>query len=205
MAFKNPFTAKKDSMNTQQDTMENEGIKEPGNTLDSTAEELQRQSQAEASEQRPLEENAVEKLSAELADMKDQHMRLYAEFDNFRKRSHKERAEYLKSAGGEMVMSLLPVLDDLERAFKVSASLDDKDPFKEGMLLIYHKMKNIMEQKGLKAMSSIGEDFNVDVHEAVTNIPVEDEQQKGKVIDELEKGYWFNDKVIRHAKVVVGN
>lgn len=167
-------------------------------------EELKLQSEVEASEQKPMEDNPVERLTAELAEQKDQHMRLYAEFDNFRKRSMKERTEYLKSAGSDVIISLLPIIDDFERALKAAAQIDEKDPMKEGMTLVYHKLKLSLEQKGLKAMNTIGTDFDVDVHEAITNIPAGDEM-KGKVVDELEKGYWFNDKVIRHAKVVVGS
>ncbi len=167
-------------------------------------EELKLQSEVEASEQKPMEENPVERLTAELAEQKDQHMRLYAEFDNFRKRSMKERADYLKSAGSDVIISLLPIIDDFERALKASAHIDEKEPMKEGMTLVYHKLKLSLEQKGLKAMNTIGTDFDVDVHEAITNIPAGDDM-KGKVVDELEKGYWFNDKVIRHAKVVVGS
>lgn len=204
MSFKNPFTSKKEKMNKDQETVTNEELNKKGNSSH-VADELKLQSEVEASEQKPLEENQVEKLSAELAEMKDQHMRLYADFDNFRKRSLKERAEYLKGAGSDVIYDLLPVLDDFERAIKASSAINEKDPLKEGMTLVYHKLKGILEQKGLKAMASIGAEFDVDVHEAVTNIAVTDEAMKGKVVDELEKGYWFNDKVIRHAKVVVGS
>jgi molecular chaperone GrpE len=203
MTFKNPFTTKKEKMNQEQETIGQENI---NNTIKgSDADELKLQSEVEASEQQPIAENIVESLSAELAELKDQHMRLYAEFDNFRKRNLKERSEYLKSAGSDMVVALLPVLDDFERAIKAASSVSDKDSLKEGVNLIYHKLKVILEQKGLKAMTSLEAEFDVDVHEAVTNIPVDDESMKGKVVDELEKGYWFNDKVIRHAKVVVGS
>ncbi len=203
MTFKNPFTTKKEKMNQQQEAIGQENLN--SKTQGSEAEELKLQSEVEASEQQPIAENIVESLSAELAELKDQHMRLYAEFDNFRKRSLKERSDYLKSAGSDMVVSLLPVLDDFERAIKAASSISDKDPLKEGVNLVYHKLKVILEQKGLKAMTSLEAVFDVDVHEAVTNIPVDNESMKGKVVDELEKGYWFNDKVIRHAKVVVGS
>ena len=203
MTFKNPFNTKKEKMNQQQETIGHENLN--NKTKGSEAEELKLQSEVEASEQQPVAENIVEALSAELAELKDQHMRLYAEFDNFRKRSLKERSEYLKSAGSDMVVSLLPVLDDFERAIKAASSINEKDPLKEGVNLVYHKLKVILEQKGLKAMTALEAEFDVDVHEAVTNIAVDNESMKGKVVDELEKGYWFNDKVIRHAKVVVGS
>lgn len=170
----------------------------------SIIDELKLQSEVEASEQKPLDGDALESLSKELSDMKDQHLRLYAEFDNYKKRAHKERSEYLKTAGSEMLISLLPVVDDFERAIKATAAMDEKDPLREGLLLVYNKFIAILEQKGLKPMKSIGTTFNVDLHEAISNVPVEDAKMKDQVVDEIEKGYIFNDKVIRHAKVVVG-
>jgi len=199
-SFRNPFASR--NKNNNNNTMQNEQNRT--DIENQSEEELKLQSEVEASEQKPMEENPVERLTAELAEQKDQHMRLYAEFDNFRKRSMKERADYLKSAGSDVIISLLPIIDDFERALKASAHIDEKEPMKEGMTLVYHKLKLSLEQKGLKAMNTIGTDFDVDVHEAITNIPAGDDM-KGKVVDELEKGYWFNDKVIRHAKVVVGS
>ena len=171
----------------------------------SMVDELKLQSEVEGSEQKPLESNSSESLSMELAEMKEQHLRLYAEFDNYKKRSLKERMEFLKSAGSEMLISMLPVLDDFERAIKATAEMDDKNPMREGILLVYHKFKGILEQKGLKPMKSIGDPFDADLQEAISSVPVEDPKMKGMVIDEIERGYSFNDKVIRHAKVVVGN
>jgi molecular chaperone GrpE len=150
------------------------------------------------------ETTATEKLETELAELKDQHRRLYAEFDNFRKRSMKERMELIKTAGSDTIVALLPVLDDFDRAMKALENVE-AGPLKDGVLLIHQKMSAVLEQKGLKAMQSVGSDFDTDLHEAVTNVPVQDESQKGKVIEELEKGYYLNDKVIRYAKVVVGS
>ena len=190
----------KKKMNTEtQQTSQNADATET-NMVD----ELKLQSEVEASEQKPLEGNSSEKLSIELADQKEQHLRLYAEFDNYKKRVHKERSDLLKTAGSEMLISLLPVMDDFERALKSVEDMEDKHPMKEGILLVYNKFKNIMEQKGLKPMVAIGQPFDVDLHEAISNMPVEDSKMKDKVVDEIEKGYTFNDKVIRHAKVVVG-
>lgn len=148
--------------------------------------------------------SATEKLEIELAELKDQHRRLYAEFDNFRKRSMKERKELIKTAGSDTIVALLPVLDDFDRALKALENVE-AGPLKDGVLLIHHKLSSILEQKGMKAMQSVGSEFDTDLHEAVTNVPVEDESMKGKVIEELEKGYYLNDKVIRYAKVVVGS
>lgn len=152
--------------------------------------------------QQEVELSPLEKAEAELAELKDQHRRLYAEFDNFRRRSMKERLELIKTAGSDTIVSLLPVLDDFDRALKALENTED-GPLKEGVLLIHNKLSHILTQKGLVAMQSIGADFNTDLHEAVTKINA-GEEQSGKVIDELEKGYLLNDKVIRYAKVVVG-
>ncbi len=149
------------------------------------------------------EETQEEKLEAELADLKDQHRRLYAEFDNFRKRSMKERLDLIKTAGSDTIISLLPVLDDFDRALKALENVEE-GPLKEGVLLIHAKFSSILEQKGLTAMQTNGTDFDTDLHEAVTNIPA-GEENSGKVVEELEKGYRLNDKVIRYAKVVVGS
>ena len=172
--------------------------------LNAIVDELKLQSEVEASEQMPLEENQMETLTSELVDLKEQHLRLYAEFENYKKRNLKERMELLKSAGSEMLISLLPVVDDFERAIKATTANNDKDPLREGVLLVYHKLKGILEQKGVKEMSTVGKTFDVDLHEAISNIPVVDVKMKEMVVDEIEKGYTYNDKVLRHAKVVVG-
>jgi len=146
----------------------------------------------------------VEELKQQLAEANDKYLRLYAEFDNFRKRNARERIEWIKESGKDVVQSLIPVLDDFERALKQMESAKDSVAMKEGVKLIYQKLKSNLEQKGLTSFDSVGEDFNVGFHEAITDIPVEDEKLKGKVIDEIEKGYKLNDKIIRFAKVVVG-
>ena len=145
----------------------------------------------------------TDKLKAEVAELQDKFRRLYAEFDNYRKRTQKERLELFKSAGSETMIALLPVLDDFERAIKSMEDQGTENESKQGVILIFNKLKGILEQKGLKRMKSIGETFDVDLHEAITNIPAANEAQKGKVIDEAECGYFLNDKVIRHAKVIV--
>ena len=192
----------KNEKKMQENGMPKDGIHSSGehNIID----ELKLQSEIEGSEQKPLEESEIENLISEMTDLKEQHLRLYAEFENYKKRNMKERMELLKSAGSEMLISLLPVVDDFERAIKATADMVEKDPLREGILLVYQKLKIILDQKGLKPMISIGQTFDVDLHEAISNIPVEDPKMKEKVIDEIERGYTFNDKVIRHAKVVVG-
>src|ERR1043165_467191 len=148
------------------------------------------------------EKKENEELKKQLAELNDKYMRLFADFDNFRKRNLKERSELVKTASSEVVISLLPVLDDFQRALKqMEATMD---PMTEGVKLIYQKLVSILESKGLKAMNSIGEAFNAELHEAITEVSVEDENMKGNVVDKIERGYYLNDKIIRHAKVVVG-
>lgn len=146
----------------------------------------------------------LEKLAAEVKEANDKYLRLYAEFDNYRRRTSKERGELLQTAGKDVIVSLLPVIDDFERALKSMETATDVAPVKEGIILVNNKLKNILQQKGLKEMPSKGETFDADIHEAITNIPAPSDEFKGKVIDEVEKGYYLNDKVIRFAKVIVG-
>jgi len=171
-------------------------------------EELQELSHAQLKHKNDLEEPAElsesEKLRAELAEARDKYVRLYAEFDNYKRRTTKERIDLLQSAGKDILTDLLPVLDDFERSLKAMDAATNIKAVKEGVSLVHQKLKNFLQQKGLKEMQSIGEAFNADLHEAITNIPAPSEKLKGKVVDELEKGYYLNDKLIRFAKVVVG-
>jgi molecular chaperone GrpE len=137
--------------------------------------------------------------------MKDKHIRLIAEFDNFRRRTAKERVDEGKLAGKEIITALLVVLDDMGRAEKQIDNTTDIAAIKEGLALVFNKLRHIMQQKGLKVMESTNMEFNADVHEAITEIPAPNEDMKGKVIDTVEPGYYLNDKLIRYAKVVVGN
>ncbi len=155
-------------------------------------------------EEEPSIVSELDKLKAEVKEAGDKYMRLYAEFDNFKRRTTKERIEMLQTAGKDVIVSFLPVIDDFERALKSMETATDVSAIKEGINLVNNKLKNILQQKGLKEMSAKGEAFDADIHEAITNIPAPAEELKGKVIDEVEKGYYLNDKVIRFAKVVVG-
>lgn len=146
-----------------------------------------------------------EKLRAELKEANDKYLRLYAEFDNYKRRTNKERIELLQSAGKDVLVSLLPIADDFDRAVKYMNTSSDLEAVKEGIVLVSSKFKSTLSQKGVKEMESIGTTFDADLHEAITNIPAPSEDMKGKVIDEVEKGYYLNDKVIRFAKVVVGS
>lgn len=150
------------------------------------------------------DENEMEKLQQELGEQKDKYLRLFAEFDNYKRRTAKERIELMQTAGREIMTALLDVLDDCERAEKVMASDANPEAVKEGVALVFHKLRTTLEQKGLKVMQSVNTEFDADLHEAITEIPVPDEAMKGKVVDEVQKGYTLGDKIIRYAKVVVG-
>jgi molecular chaperone GrpE len=150
------------------------------------------------------EDSAVEKLEQDLKEQKDKYLRLFAEFDNYKRRTAKERIELIQTAGREIMTSLLDVLDDCDRTEKVLNESNDIEAIKQGVNLVFHKLRTTMEQKGLKAMSALNEAFDVDLHEAITEIPAPAENLKGIVIDELQKGYSLGGKIIRYAKVVVG-
>jgi molecular chaperone GrpE len=150
------------------------------------------------------ESRELENLQKELQEQKEKYMRLYADFDNFKRRNAKERVELIQTAGRDVLQSMLEVMDDCDRAEKQMQKSDDLKQIREGIQLVFTKFRNTLQAKGLKEMNSIGEEFNPDVHEAITEIPVPDESMKGKVVDEVEKGYMLNDKIIRFSKVVVG-
>ena len=163
--------------------------------------------QNEDEEEQPVNSgpSVEEKLKAEAEEWNNKYMRLYAEFDNYKRRTVKERMELLQTAGKDVIVELLPVLDDFERATKAMETAKDVEAVKTGITLVHHKLKNLLTQKGLKEMESIGKAFDADIHEGITNVPAPSDEMKGKVIDELEKGYFLNDKVIRFAKVVIGS
>jgi len=145
----------------------------------------------------------TEKLENELKEQKDKYLRLSAEFDNFKRRTAKEKIELIQTAGKETIVPLLEVLDDCERAEKQMQQLEDINLIKEGNLLVFNKLRNILMQKGLKPMAAIGQDFDAENHEAVVEVEA-GPKMKGKVVEEAVKGYYLNDKIIRFAKVVVG-
>jgi molecular chaperone GrpE len=152
-----------------------------------------------------VEVEQEEKLQQELTEANNKYLRLYAEFDNYKRRTSKERVELLQTAGKEVIGDLLTVLDDFERARKSMENAQDIPSVKEGVELVYQKLKSILNRKGLKEMESVGQEFNADLHEAITRIPAPTPELVGKIIDEVEKGYFLNDKVLRYAKVVVGS
>ncbi|CAM4391251.1 molecular chaperone GrpE [Pedobacter westerhofensis] len=179
--------------NTAEEQLNNEQFDDAGAATEETVTE-------------PVEEiSAEEKLKLENAALNDKYLRLFAEFDNYKRRTQKERVELLQTAGKDVIVSMLPVLDDFDRANKATENATDISAIREGIQLVHTKLKSILVQKGLKEMESINTVFDTDLHEAITKIPAPTDELKGKVIDELEKGYTLNDKVIRFAKVVVGS
>ncbi len=180
--------------------MKNEPIEE---NLDNHSTENNEPSESNEAQ---LTEGQVEETSDALQAEKEKYIRLYSEFDNFRRRTSKERLEWMQTASKDIILNVLPVIDDMERALKSMESSDSmpKEAV-EGMSLIYKKLYSILEKKGLTPMNAKGSDFDPELHEAITQFAAPSPDLVGKVIDEVEKGYLLNEKVIRFAKVVVGN
>jgi len=172
---------------------------------DSEATDEKAEQEESTPEQEPAEEkDPLEIAKEEIADLKDKYLRQVAEFDNYRKRTLKERAELILNGGEKVITSLLPVLDDMERALQSGEKTDDPKVLREGMELIYHKFTKALEGHGVTKIDTDNADFDTDIHEAVAMVPGMGDEKKGKVIDCLTTGYKLNDKVIRHAKVAVG-
>ena len=176
---------------------------------DKEAETTETDNEAEATDEETAQQQEEEKSPLELAeeqiaDLKDKYLRQVAEFDNYRKRTLKERAELILNGGEKVITALLPVLDDMERAIENGGKTDDPEVLREGMTLIHQKLMKILEAQGVSTIETDGQEFDTDVHEAVAMVPGMGDDKKGKVIDCLTRGYKLNDKVIRHAKVAVG-
>ncbi|MFN0048002.1 MAG: nucleotide exchange factor GrpE [Cytophagales bacterium] len=148
--------------------------------------------------------DAITKLEFELTDAKDKYLRLYSEFENFRRRTSKEKMEMISAANEQLMLALIPIADDIERSKANQAVSEDIQAIKDGVNLIFNKFTKTLEQKGLKPLETVGKVFNPDLHEAITQIPAPTDDMKGKIVDEIEKGYFLNDKLIRVAKVVIG-
>ncbi|GHT78260.1 protein GrpE [Bacteroidia bacterium] len=147
----------------------------------------------------------ADNTAEELAQLKDANLRLMAEYDNYRKRTLKEKADLIKNGGEKVLTGLLPIVDDFQRAMENIDKAADLEAVKEGVNLIYHKFLTYLQQNGVMPIETFDVDFDADLHEAVATVPAQDEEQKGKIIDTIQPGYTLNDKVIRHAKVVVAN
>ncbi|SIO16216.1 molecular chaperone GrpE [Chitinophaga niabensis] len=150
------------------------------------------------------EENELDKVKSELDELRKKYLLLNADFDNFKKRNAKERIELINTANKEVIIALLEVLDDSERAARQLETATDINVVKDGVSLVFNKLHSVLQSKGLKPMESLNEEFNADLHDAITEIPAPAEEKIGKVLDVLQKGYYLNDKIIRHARVVVG-
>jgi len=172
------------------------------------SEEKEQQNEAKSEkkkkDKKDKKEAKIEELEEKLEQMQDKHLRLQAEFDNFRRRTIKEKADLIKSGGETVLVNILPVVDDFERALGSLKEVPDEDAGKQGTLLIYNKFQEFLKQNNIKEIEALEQDFDVDLHEAITKIPAPSDELKGKVVDVVQKGYCLNDKVIRFAKVVIG-
>jgi molecular chaperone GrpE len=172
------------------------------NGKDLSIDDTQSESQTESAS--PTEESPLKIFEDKLAEMNDKYLRLSAEFDNYRKRTMRERADLIKSAGEDILSNILPVLDNFERALLAINDSRDPEAIKEGIVLIYSKFRDFLFQRGIKEIDTLNTPFDAELHDAITKIPVAFKEQQGMVIDVVEKGYYLNDKIIRHSKVVVG-
>lgn len=175
----------------------NQNNEEQEQVQDTVTEEQQTTAEEPAENKEPTMEDRYDELN-------NKYLRIHAEFDNYRKRTNKEKVDLISTANAGVLKDLLPVMDDLERAIANNDKVDDIESVKEGFNLIFNKFRTIVEAKGLKEMKVLGEAFDSEIHEAIANIPAPKKKDKGKVLDAVEKGYYLNDKVIRYAKVVVG-
>lgn len=173
------------------------------NIIENTINETEQTDNTVTNEEQKAEETPIT-IEQELAEAKDKYLRLYSDFENFKRRNAKERMELIMTSNKEVLVSLIPVLDDFDRALKAMEKATEVSAVKEGVEIVSHKFKNILTQKGLKEMESTHKVFDSEFHEAITNIPAPNEELKGKVVDTIEKGYLLNERVIRFAKVVVG-
>lgn len=187
------------------DNLDNNPEVNDGSGLDQTDNLSQNEEKTDTSASSENTGKKEEDPSVKFNELNDKYLRLYSEFDNYRKRTHKEKVDYLKTANEEVLKAILPVIDDFERAIKANENVSDVEALKAGMTMISNKLKNAAQQKGLIPFETKGEVFDADLMEAITHIPAPTEDMKGKVVDELEKGYKLGDKVIRFAKVVVGS
>jgi len=188
--------------NASDDNMKSDEVPEAADAEEDKSQSKKKSRSRKNKSDKLADEN--EELRIKLAEAQDKYLRLFSEFDNFRKRSNKEKLEILSSASGALIKELLPVMDDMDRAQENFEKSEDVKALAEGVELIFSKFRKTLAAKGLEAMESTGADFDTDIHEAIAQFPAPDESLKNKIIDTTEKGYTINGKVIRHAKVVVG-
>lgn len=202
MTKKTTKTTQKEKANTKE-KVENNSTTEEKNEHQETTEKTD-DAVKDASKEESKEIKEEIRIIEENVDFKDRYLRLSADFDNYRKRTLKEKADLIKSAGESIFKELLPLIDDLERAVKAFEAKETEEANVEGIKLVYNKFKDFLKSNGIKLIEALHQDFDPEIHEAVTKFPAEDEKMKGKVIDVIENGYYLNDKIIRYAKVVVG-
>jgi len=166
--------------------------------------QTQKETKKDKAHKKNKSEEQLEKAEAELLELKDKHIRLQAEFDNYRKRTLKERMELLKTASESVLIGILPVIDDFDRAIQTLDQVEENSHLKDGVMLIFNKFQDFLKQNGVKEIEGKDQPFDTDLHEAITTFPAPSEELKGKIIDVVQKGYYLNDKVIRHSKVVIG-
>lgn len=186
-------------------TQEEQQESSEGNGEQAQDEEKKQEEKEEASTKKEKNKKKKEKSDKEkLAELQDKYLRLTAEYDNYRKRTLKEKMELTKSAGEDILKGLLPIMDDFERALQTIDETGENQAMKDGIYLIYNKFKDFLKQQGIQEIEAQDKDFDTDKHEAVSKVPAQSEDMKGKVVDVVQKGYYLNDKVLRFAKVVVG-
>ena len=200
---------KKEKETNTEDTVEEkniapEEINEETSLEDEAGETVSEKEDKKKKSKKEKKDSIIEELKIKLEELSDKHLRLQAEFDNFRRRTMKEKADLIKSGGESVLINILPVVDDFERALGSMKEVSDDDVGKQGTKLIYNKFVDFLKQNNVKEIEAQNQDFDVDLHEAVTKIPAPNEKLKGKVVDVIQKGYLLNDKVIRFAKVVIG-
>ncbi|MGQ7870620.1 nucleotide exchange factor GrpE [Sunxiuqinia sp. sy24] len=199
-----------EKINNEQEQMEEAEVTETtAQEQQETAEQDKKSKKAKASKEdkkskKEKPEDKIEALGNELLELKDKHIRLQAEFDNYRKRTMREKMDLVKTGGESVIVNILPVIDDFERALMAFNEIDNNDPLKQGITLIYSKFQDFLKQNGIAEIDAKEKDFDTDLHEAVTKIPAPKEDLKGKVVDVIQKGYLMNEKVIRFSKVVIG-
>ncbi len=188
----------------EESALENEETADQSQSDNESNEEETEEQPDNDKETQDEEKDPLEKLQDDLDEAKDKYMRLSAEFDNYRKRTQREKMDLIRYGSEDVLKSILPLVDDFERALNITKEATDVESLKEGLTLIYGKFADFLKNNNVEEIEAVGQELDTDVHEAITKIPVEDKKMKGKIVDVVEKGYKLNDKVIRYSKVVVG-
>jgi len=201
----------KKKIKKEKETKAENTMGEANNSVENTETQIQEEKEPSAEEpgkkkksKKDKKDSVIQELSEKVSDISDKHLRLQAEFDNFRRRTMKEKMELIKSGGESILVNIIPIVDDFERALDSLKELSDEDAGKQGTMLIYNKFNEFLKQNNVKEIEALHQEFDVDHHEAITKIPASDKKLKGKVVDVIQKGYLLNEKVIRFAKVIIG-